>query len=382
MDNILIITIAGIFLAAFVASMIRYRTVDKCLKDFQGYLVSLDFKNGDRSWGKLRTFHNGMELEYLSPHLDSSGAHFETSFIVYQSQYSQLRCIERHHDELSPENQARREKVLRETYHPGFFKRIQRRIRNLFNLLRDAFGQALSVLMGSMKKTTGSAILKTNDSRIQDTAKQLMGSTSAAYEPILERHIGNRVVMEFERDGKMVEHCGVLKDYSDAFITLLDVPVDNEHAYDLADFKQLELNRDLDFDLDCEPGDPSRLNLRAKVSNKGEKMIHVCHVEGLGYSRVINADIEPGETFDLHLENIPLPEASDVVAKPSDEESAEPVSEEDAQAVLPQLRLWIRGSRRMDLIVPRASGFVRHGADSVGGVKLKFSLNLIHPRSV
>ncbi len=52
---------------------------------------------------------------------------------------------------------------------------------------------------------------------------------------------------------------------------------------------------------------------------------------------------------------------------------------EDAQAVLPEVRLWIRANRYTDLVVPRPTGIVRHGAESIGQLKIKMLLKLVAP---
>ena len=47
------ITIIFIVLATFVGAFVRKRTRDKCLKDFLGYLVTLEETSGRAIWGKL-----------------------------------------------------------------------------------------------------------------------------------------------------------------------------------------------------------------------------------------------------------------------------------------------------------------------------------------
>ncbi len=53
--------------------------------------------------------------------------------------------------------------------------------------------------------------------------QELMGSMGASYEPLLERYIGNRVVLELIRGDKIFEYCGVLKEYTADFIEVMDV---------------------------------------------------------------------------------------------------------------------------------------------------------------
>jgi hypothetical protein len=44
-----------------------------------------------------------------------------------------------------------------------------------------------------------------------------------SFEPLLERHIGKRVVLELTKGGKIFEYPGVLKDYTAEFIEIMDV---------------------------------------------------------------------------------------------------------------------------------------------------------------
>ena len=53
--------------------------------------------------------------------------------------------------------------------------------------------------------------------------QQLMGSVGTSYEPLLERYIGRRVVLEMLKGDTVIEYSGVLKDYTADFIEIMDV---------------------------------------------------------------------------------------------------------------------------------------------------------------
>ena len=61
--------------------------------------------------------------------------------------------------------------------------------------------------------------------------KELISSVAAAYEPLLERHIGRKVVLERVTGDKVLEMVGVLKEYTSEFVELMDV----DYRIDLAD---------------------------------------------------------------------------------------------------------------------------------------------------
>ena len=44
-----------------------------------------------------------------------------------------------------------------------------------------------------------------------------------SFDPLLERHIGKRVILEFKKAAKIVGYSGVLKDYTVKFVEVMDV---------------------------------------------------------------------------------------------------------------------------------------------------------------
>ena len=73
----LTITIVFIILSTFVAAFVRGRKRDKCLRDFAGYMVTLEDVSGKTIWGRLRVENTGLELVYSTRHEDKDG-HIET----------------------------------------------------------------------------------------------------------------------------------------------------------------------------------------------------------------------------------------------------------------------------------------------------------------
>jgi len=352
MDKVLILTVLMIFVGALVGTVLQYRTRDACLKALEGFFVTLEWPGGRQAWGELGVFHNAVELVYPTPH--SSGSHTETSFILYKPQFVELYALKRFHDELGEKNQARREKDILRSYNPNLFRRTRRRIRNFFNLTRDAFGQALGLFIGQAKKTTSSALLRTQDTRIASTAQQILGSGAAAYEPILEKYIGHRVVLEVAHDGVSQEYCGILKEYTGEFLFILDMMWEQEFAFDLAEPEQLRINHNLDFEV-TESVDGAFGSIDITVRNQGAHEVELSRVEGNGFQKDWNCELQPGEDASLEISRI------QVSAHEKEEEGAEPPS------ALIGTRLHIRARRSMDMVVPRSRGVIRHAAEEVKG---------------
>ena len=53
--------------------------------------------------------------------------------------------------------------------------------------------------------------------------QDLMGSVGTSYEPLLEKYIGHKVVLEFIKGDKIFEYCGVLKEYTADFLKVMDI---------------------------------------------------------------------------------------------------------------------------------------------------------------
>ncbi len=217
------ITIIFIILATAVGAFIRRRSRDKCLKDFSRNMVTLEEISGKKIWGKLRVENTGLEFVYKTKHEDQQG-HHETSYILYKYEYPNIAVLIRYLDELSERNKKERQKELKRTYHPTLLRRLKRKTANIFKTIRDSVMEVVNLLISQAKKATpAGAVLSSQDKYVSQMKQELMGSMGTSYEPLLERYIGNRVVLELIRGDKIFEYCGVLKEYTAEFIEVMDV---------------------------------------------------------------------------------------------------------------------------------------------------------------
>lgn len=217
------ITIIFIVMATIVAAFIRRRSRDKCLKDFAKNMVTLEETSGKTIWGKLRVENTGLEFVYSTKHEDRQG-HYEASYILYKYEYPNMTVLVRYHDQLSERNKKEREKKLKRTYHPTLLRRLKRKIANIFKTVRDSVMEVINLLISMAKKATpAGAVLTSQDKYVSQMKQELMGSVGTSYEPLLERYIGNRVVLELIRGETVFEYCGVLKEYTADFVEVMDV---------------------------------------------------------------------------------------------------------------------------------------------------------------
>ncbi|MHC4110333.1 MAG: hypothetical protein ACYSUY_04610 [Planctomycetota bacterium] len=217
------ITIIFIVLATAIAAFIRRRSRDKCLKDFAKNMVTLEETSGKKIWGKLRVENTGLEFVYPTTHEDKQG-HNEMSYILYKHEFPNIAALIRYHDQLSERNKKEREKKLKKTYHPTLLRRLKRKTANVFKTVRDSVMEVVNLLISQAKKATpAGAVLSSQDKYVTQMKQELMGSMGASYEPLLERYIGNKVVLELIKGDKIFEYCGVLKEYTADFIEVMDV---------------------------------------------------------------------------------------------------------------------------------------------------------------
>ena len=66
-------------------------------------------------------------------------------------------------------------------------------------------------------------MLTTQDKYVSQMKQELMDSAGTSFEPLLERYIGNKVVLEMIKGEKILEYCGVLKEYTADFVEIMDV---------------------------------------------------------------------------------------------------------------------------------------------------------------
>jgi hypothetical protein len=217
------VTILFIIISTFVGLVFKRLHRDKCLKDFNSQMVTLEDMKGKAIWGVLRVENTGMELVYRDKRPDAKG-HIEGSYILYKFEYPNIQAMIRFHDYLSDGDKLKREKILEQTYHPKFLSRTKRKMLNAFKTVRDAVAEVVNLLISKAKKSGSvGSTLTSQDKYVSQIKQDLMGSVGTSYEPLLERYIGHKVVLEMVKGGKVIEYPGVLKDYTAEFIEVMDV---------------------------------------------------------------------------------------------------------------------------------------------------------------
>lgn len=219
LDNALLITVLLIFAATILGAIVAGRIRDPCLKQWRGYPVRVALLRGDRIRGRLHDETSGIEFYIDDTLASTSGRH---SFVLYKEEYVEIDTIVRFLDELTPDESRRRARALRHAYHPGLLRRGARTSRNWVNTLKDAAGDAASVV--ARTSMVGGA---TQSGRVGATSATMMGAVGRAFDPLLERHIGNRVVLVVGTGDDATEYVGTFREYSGQFLSIVDVDLTN-----------------------------------------------------------------------------------------------------------------------------------------------------------
>ncbi|AQT67681.1 hypothetical protein STSP2_00829 [Anaerohalosphaera lusitana] len=216
------ITILFIVASATVGAFFRRRTRDKCLRTFENDTVTYVPKtDGKQIKGVMRLESTGFELEYPPSAQDEHGS---SSFIIYKEEYGKFLWLARYHDELSEKGKRDRDKDLRKTYRPWFGRRLKRHIINMFKTVRDSVGEILNVVLSAARKTRGvGVVLTSGDKYVTQMQSEVFAAVGTSFEPLLEKHIGQRVIVEAAQNDAAILLTGVLKDYTSGFLSIMDI---------------------------------------------------------------------------------------------------------------------------------------------------------------
>lgn len=321
-DTSLLYTIGLIFVVTLIGSYFRSRRKDPCLGSFEDYHVTIERTDGKIVWGVLEIEPTGLELVYRDDVQDAK--HIESSYILYAEEYKDIEVIYRFADQLTPENRRRREQDIRRSFHPGVYERSKRGLRNFIGTASESINEVLGMLVGRAKKPAGRYINENSEKSLFRLGENLIGHVGGVFDPLLERFIGHKIVVEIMEGDEVHEHVGIFKNYSSDFIEILDV--------------QFPQKRDLTLGPDDFHGEDSlqvkRTEDKLTATNQGGEPVLIQSVRLADHEKMLNVVVDRGESVEIFIDD--------------------PVQ----RAVL-----HVRIVRELDLIVPRTRSVVRHRAE-------------------
>ncbi len=220
-DWSLVLTIGFIFLVTLAGAWLRSRRKDLCLAAFEGYHVTLQHADGRVIWGTLKVQPTGLELLYR--HAVQDEEHIEASYVMYQDEFEHVQAIYRYADVLDEASAKRRAKDVQRWFHPGPMRYLLRKTRNFLSTASSSMNEVVGLVVGRARKPVGRYLTDTSEVYLKKFSGDIIGQAGLASDPLLEQFIGRRVVVEISGEGEVHEHVGILKNYSQDFLELLDI---------------------------------------------------------------------------------------------------------------------------------------------------------------
>lgn len=326
-DNLIALTIVIIFLTAIIKAFVTQRSRDKCLKDFRDFHVTFKMNNGKTIWGTLNLYSTGLELEYKKPYYDEKEDIYKYSYIISKQEFEpNIAAIHRYHWDLTPRNKKKRDRSIKITHKPNIFRSFGRSIRNSVNTLNDAFKKSLNLIIGQI----GSKVAKGGTTgELKSIGSSLLGMVGHAYDSVLEKYIGRKVIAEINEDNEKHEYEGILKEYTTKYIELLNVKYDFYFTIDVSklagndEYSKIKfIKKDNNSILEIDNSTPIELEFVAIESASLE-----------GDKKNINKVLMPEEKLNFNL---------------------------DKYKEITDLKLIFKTIRYVDIITPRFSLTIRH----------------------
>jgi hypothetical protein len=324
MDNTLLITLAVLLAGAVISGFLKGRQKDRVLKDFGDYHVTLETLKGRLVWGELHLLATGIELIYPSDVQDEH--HIETSYLLYKDEFPQIQAIYRYLDEMAGPQWKRRQRELQRTFHPRLWRRLQRHSRNFLNTMSDSLTQAVGIVIGYVQGST-KKLSSGSDQYLSKVSESIIGYAGTKYDPLLERYVGTKVVVEVTEGDRVYEHIGILKDYTADYLEILDVQYPRE--------AQLEVGQQ----------DECREERNMRVTRKGDSLV----VSNIGETSLLVQQLRLGDQVE------PVQAVLD-----KDDELTLHVPPGAAQG---KIEIDAKVIRQLDWILPRAHALIRHKAE-------------------
>ena len=233
-----------LFASALLGTILKRRAKDHCLKKFEGHYTILPSLSGEMIQGFLSVYAQGIQLLY--PQKIKKDIGMIDSFVLHPAEIEKIPYLIR--PAPDPETRAgfKWSQEMHRILQPNFLQKSQRLILTFYNMLKDAFGQAAKAIIGAISKDTSISKVKDSNKRIEEVRSGLTELVPNAWEPILEKYRGRRVVIERKGADGMVYESGVLEDYSSKYLLLREV-----HLKERALLEKIELiNEKKNFGLD------------------------------------------------------------------------------------------------------------------------------------
>ena len=229
-----------VFLISSIGYIIRLFRKDKLLKKLLDKYVVFQMKNGQRYRGTMRLEITGMEI--ISEESRQRG-HAPSYIFTNEERDAGIVAYIRYLDSMNERELRERVWELERVYHPPFFYKFGRKIRNMFIALKEALDEAISMIWNSFRKGADTRLARYNEAYqtaaggdFQKRLQELEDESASyleqeSYERLIERLIGTRVKVRVRFDEDGTEYTAILKDYNNKHIALMNVKDKDDNGY-------------------------------------------------------------------------------------------------------------------------------------------------------
>lgn len=300
----------------------RSRITDRCLRSFHGFQVTLRRDDGRQVWGRMQLSPGG--IEFIFPEREADDERLKTSYLLYAAEYRLIQSLFRFADRLTEAERRRRGADIARSFHPGPFRQLARRMRNFLGSATDSLRDVLTLVLGRVQKTQERFVAAEGTDALSKLGGNVLTEVSSTHDPLLERHIGRKVVLEVIEGDVIHEHVGIFKEYSADFLHLLDVQYPQPQSLDVtaeraAEYGRVTASRDGDM---------------LRIVNRSDRPVLVVAFETTAGERSVDALVEPEGTIALPLDGL-----------------------------AGKVRVRIQTICDLDIIVPRARSAIRNRAE-------------------
>ena len=220
------ITIIIISISGFVGAFIKGKKKDRCLNGLNKsniHIIKLQ-KDEKDIIGTLNIESNCMEIR-----LNDNNE--KENMILYKNEYSSINKIIRYTKQLNDKEIVKRKVEFNKIKNPSLFRKLKRTIIIFFNITKDAVFELSETMLSKTKLSS------LNQSEFVESIKNhtSQSATISSYQPIWERYIGKKIILEQTIDNIKMEYSGILKEYSGNYILLYDVSFENETQIENSD---------------------------------------------------------------------------------------------------------------------------------------------------
>jgi hypothetical protein len=187
------ILVGLIFGVALIIGLLQRHARDHCLKKFQSRYVLIQLNDGKWVWGTLEVLAKSLTVSYEDP-LPGPEGHLELSYALHEENVATVRLIASPVPRTGSAARGQWQEHLQKVCHPSTFAIARRSLRNVFNMVRDAFSQAIAVLVGTYKQRLPLGRIAGADAQATQVGQKLLEVVPNSYEQILEKYLFHDVV--------------------------------------------------------------------------------------------------------------------------------------------------------------------------------------------